>query len=398
MNIVYQTFALPKLGRTLQDYEDAYFPADEKYHQQPTVISENRFRCVISDGATDACFSKNWADLLVRYYGNLAGDQIDNDWLAKACAEWEEFIASQKLPWFAEEKVEAGAFATLVGLTLVENKTWKGTAIGDSCLFQVRSDKVICALPISDSREFDSFPYLLGTRQKNERVLPEVKFIQGEWQPGDCFFLMSDALACWFLRTVELNLTEVSIPGLLALKNQDDFFNFVDCQKRKRDDGNLANLKDDDVTLARVYIGNSLTDTRGADLRSISFPQGGAQQTVDMPDSTKAENVQPPSDARVEEPAITDVVQSTTAGKRSGNKLWLGGAVVAVLGVLAAVFCFVQNAHHDTSVSESEAQVQAKPEPKPNNEQDQIGTSSPAASIQSTKAKSVKSKVRKHHK
>ena len=179
MKIIYQTFALPKSGRTLEDYEDAFFPSDPLYSRQPAVISMNRFRCVVSDGATESCFSKYWADLLVKYYGTSDGDEVRDEWLKKARADWESFISAQELPWYTEEKIDAGAFATLVGLTLSEHNTWKSRAIGDSCLFQVRNNDVIATTPLTESAEFDSFPFLLGSRQDTEEVVDEVKLSTG---------------------------------------------------------------------------------------------------------------------------------------------------------------------------------------------------------------------------
>ena len=55
-----------------------------------------------------------------------------------------------RLPWYAEQKLSQGAFATFLGLTLHRNRlssslSWDCTAIGDSCLFQVRGARVITA-------------------------------------------------------------------------------------------------------------------------------------------------------------------------------------------------------------------------------------------------------------
>ena len=80
---------------------------------------------------------------------------------------------------------------------------------------------------------------------------------------------MSDALACWFFRSIECGAGKQSVPGLLGLVAQGEFEEFVDYQRRFRD-GKKANLKDDDVTFVRIHMGDSLP-ARAVDLMDVSF-------------------------------------------------------------------------------------------------------------------------------
>ena len=64
--------------------------------------------------------------------------------LKKAGQVWGRAVAGKPLPWYAEEKARAGAYAALVGLELRRDcGTWSALGCGDSCFFQLRSEAVI---------------------------------------------------------------------------------------------------------------------------------------------------------------------------------------------------------------------------------------------------------------
>src|SRR5205085_485746 len=128
----------------------------------------------------------------------------------------------------AEEKAKAGAFATFLGITMWDpdqfKKTtlfekaaslfrkhdppqvwkWRGIAVGDSCAFQIRDDKLITSFPISNAGEFNSRPILLCSNPANNTgVWPEVRIQEGDCKVGDLFILATDAVAKWFLDQYE---------------------------------------------------------------------------------------------------------------------------------------------------------------------------------------------------
>jgi hypothetical protein len=217
-----QAYWVPKLGNSNEEYEDAF-----AYSTADGVFA-------IADGATESSYADRWARDLVDSYVTKPPEvngakSAFPEWLAPMQQRWRLGIDWENLPWFAEEKAKAGAFATFLGLTIydpdllkrttfLERATalfrkhdppqvfkWKAIAIGDSCLFQIRDDKLIACFPISKADEFSSRPVLLCSNPANNTgVWTEVRFEQGECRAEDLFILATDAVAKWFLDQHEL--------------------------------------------------------------------------------------------------------------------------------------------------------------------------------------------------
>src|SRR5207237_3291793 len=97
----------------------------------------------------------------------------------------------------------AGAFATFLGL-VVEEAGWHALAVGDSCLFQVRDGGLLRAFPLTRAADFGNSPHLVGSRAPGPGgTHPPGLRKQGDRRPGDRLWLMTDALAQWFLRDAE---------------------------------------------------------------------------------------------------------------------------------------------------------------------------------------------------
>src|SRR5207248_11270118 len=106
--------------------------------------------------------------------------------------------------------LDRGAFATLLGLRLrtrAEDPAagqWAAIALGDSCLFQIRDDRLLYVFPVTSAAEFDNSPVLVPSRPDDfDRVTARAERATGDWQSGDCFYLATDALAAWFLEASE---------------------------------------------------------------------------------------------------------------------------------------------------------------------------------------------------
>ena len=63
---------------------------------------------------------------------------------------------------------------------------------------------MLSSFPFSRSEEFNSRPRLVSSLDRQDESEIEVQSLSGRWQRGDMFFLMTDALAAWCLRGVEL--------------------------------------------------------------------------------------------------------------------------------------------------------------------------------------------------
>jgi hypothetical protein len=255
MRVSAQALWLPKAGNTPGEYEDACWP------QEASLAKETaRFRCAVADGATETSFSGLWANQLVRAYCRRASVKQFVESLPRLRQDWQRQVSAKPLPWYAEEKARSGAFAAFLGLTVrraAPNRKypalWEAVAIGDCCVFQVRAGQLRKAFPLERSEQFNSRPYLLGTRDTNEARLHEnITMIKEGCENGDSFYLMSDALACCFLSYHEQGVA--SFACLEELCDPAVFAGFVQEIRARRDAEGRPWLRNDDVTLLHVSL------------------------------------------------------------------------------------------------------------------------------------------------
>ena len=240
-----QAHWLQKSGNAPTEYEDAF--------SCPKHLSDDweAFRIAIADGATETSFAREWANLLARSFGRygLSDDPHDLSlvWPRKL---WKRLVARRPLPWYAEEKAAMGAYSSLLGITVFKSEGsgyWKAIAVGDSCVFQVRGDVLVEAFPFVSSDAFNSRPELLGSVGDDGLAGCSVLTRTGSWQPGDVFYLMTDALACWFLKRREL--LDDPLRCLRRLQGQEGFQEFIAEQRQISSNEDCCRLKNDDVTL-----------------------------------------------------------------------------------------------------------------------------------------------------
>ena len=204
-----RTFWLPKSGNRPEEYEDA---SRVVYPQHMGVSGRRTARVSVSDGASESAFAREWANILTDAFvdrppdiSGLTADSLQ-DWLAPAQEEWRGDVPWESIPWHGEAKARAGAFATMLGLAVgsapddSQRLSWHSVAVGDSCLFVVRDDRLWLSFPLEDAAEFDNNPALVCSNPDNTGDLWEgVQLHSGECIAGDLFVLASDALAYWFL-------------------------------------------------------------------------------------------------------------------------------------------------------------------------------------------------------
>jgi len=252
MDAYLKAFWLPKEGSTKSEYEDAFFPRSSRSY--PLA---KRPRFAIADGATEASYSRLWARLLVSgFVRRRLGLPPAVGELEPIQRRWRSKVGGRPLPWFAEEALANGAFAALLGLEFSEErgatstvKTWRATAAGDCCLIQVRSNDIINTFPFDDSTAFGSRPDLLGSLPApNGHDNDMVKTFQGTCGFEDTFFLMSDALACWFFKEREAGNQPWNTLRDLDTQGEVSFHEFVTGLR------NSKAMKNDDVTLLRIDI------------------------------------------------------------------------------------------------------------------------------------------------
>ena len=141
---------------------------------------KRRFHVAIADGATESAFSGLWAQKLVSAYvsSNRRKPPTPKD-LFKMIEEnaplWSAEVWAKPLPWFAQAKVQHGAFSTLLGFYLEDKPEetyagfWSVLAVGDTCIFQIRADELITCFPIERADQFGSRPVLIFDESHQQR-------------------------------------------------------------------------------------------------------------------------------------------------------------------------------------------------------------------------------------
>ena len=204
-----RSFWLPKAGNSPEEYEDA---SRVVYPQRIGASGRRTARAAVSDGASESVFAREWANILTNAFVaeppdicGLAEDSM-RGWLASAQEEWRVGVPWDRIPWHGEAKARAGAFATLLGLTVAARPgnsrrlSWRAVAVGDSCLFVVRDDRLWLSFPLEDAAQFDNSPTLVCSNPDDAGELwANARRSDGECVAGDSYILTSDALACWFL-------------------------------------------------------------------------------------------------------------------------------------------------------------------------------------------------------
>lgn len=253
MRCVVSSFWLPRDGSPVEDYEDAYFPTCTGPRTTP------RLRLAVADGATESMLSGQWARTLVRTWCRSRRRGIA-DVVASAMSGWDATVVAYRqgredeqrpIEWFEQPGLERGAHATLLGVELSRppggEGRWSAVSLGDSCLFQVRDDRLVAAFPLTDVAAFGNAPNLVPTSCGHlGRVVAHLERAQGTWRPGDTLYLATDALAAWFLAgAADLGAPWRALDRIAC----DDHAAFAAWAAGHRAGGRLRN---DDLTLVRV--------------------------------------------------------------------------------------------------------------------------------------------------
>jgi hypothetical protein len=249
MKVTVQPFWLPKAGNTQDEYEDAFW--------LPGAVEQAsaQFRLAVADGASTTSFSRLWATLLVEAYGTGAIGVQDMELdLLPLREQWLAIVGAKSLPWHAEMKVRRGAFSTLLGLTIegesdLSRGRWSSVAVGDSCLVHLQGDEVRLTFPLTCSEAFQDNPHLIGSASTSGLVGEHVPIMEGAWDAADRFYLMTDALACWFISEMEAGRKPWALIEPLALSADADRFASFVAELRDR-----KVLRNDDVTLVHVAV------------------------------------------------------------------------------------------------------------------------------------------------
>lgn len=228
---------------------------------QPVEKCEDAYRnrqeadietCAVSDGAGTFGFSREWSEVMVSWAVEHPPDDFSVDgvraWFKNSLStlyeEWVKKIPPyDDLPWYGQNSFQEGSAATLLLLRLSGGR-YQALAIGDSCLFHIRDQKLVNAFPIQRSEDFDSFPSLIHTSRGLPIAEHALRFLEGEYQAEDLFLLATDAISAWLLREHESE--SPAWEQLLELHDDQDLIRLVhDLLAQKK-------MRNDDVTLLIV--------------------------------------------------------------------------------------------------------------------------------------------------
>jgi hypothetical protein len=247
----YRAFRLPRQGYTLEECQDALAGDAE------------RGRFALADGAAESPHAALWARLLVEEFVRQ-NEYLPHwsSWLPSLQERWLSTLSFREyprngkaeVPWYLEPGLAQGAFATFLGLVIAEND-WFALAVGDSCLFQVRRGELMRTFPILRAADFSNAPWLVGSRTSPIEV-PHKNGLQqyGQCQAGDRFWLMTDALAQWFLVESEAggkpwrSLEALTYAGSSDDEAQHAFALWIEGLRGGRQ------LRNDDVTLLAISL------------------------------------------------------------------------------------------------------------------------------------------------
>lgn len=231
MKINIKGFITSKKSELYSDCEDNY----------AVNIEHNKFS--ISDGVSRSFFPKVWSEILVNKFVNQRDWKDNSEFIVESQKEWQskidEIVAQPEVRYYTRNAYlnKTPALATFVGLQFLESdQKWIAQALGDSFLFFIPKGSTEIEIKLSTKPEpivFDSFPdYLssIGNSHKGEK-----KPIKGEKIKEGTFYLMTDALAEWFLQN-----TEQAKQTLDNIKTQEQYLETIENER------NARRLNDDD--------------------------------------------------------------------------------------------------------------------------------------------------------
>ncbi len=200
-------------------------------------------RFALADGATESSFAQEWGEMLVAAFLAAPRFAVDVEpWVRPLQRQWAERLQGRSLSWFAKRKAQLGAQATFLGLEIAPQGQWRAIALGDSCLFWWRDGRLLEGFPLKSSAAFGYRPPLLTSVGPN----PPARLTAGQAQPGDEFWLVSDALGRWLWQQIESSLSPWAQGQQWA-----DAAAFARWVEQARAAGHLHN---DDTALLRVAL------------------------------------------------------------------------------------------------------------------------------------------------
>lgn len=290
------------------------------------AVNKNSHRFSVSDGVSKSFFPKVWSEILVTQFVDRT--DLKESELIRICQdEWQkridEIVSLPETKWHTRTLYNRRepALATFVGLQFFEKeKKWSASALGDSFLFFVPKGfkdyqkELVKLSSKSEPIVFDNFPDYLTSIGKSHKGRAKEK--GGNLKDGT-FYLMTDALAEWFLKEGENAIGKITV-----WKNQSDFERFIaqaiDENQLTNDDSAILCIelteserkgieyKKTQITDLNDLINEQEDENKKANQKLLEEEKTQKEQEVQIQDSEESENNEADTEQTIQETGVKE--------------------------------------------------------------------------------------------
>jgi hypothetical protein len=284
------------------------------------AVNNNSHIFSVSDGVSKSFFPKVWSEILVSQF--VERTDLKESELIKVCQEeWQkridEIVRLPETKWFTKSQYNRKdpALATFVRLQFLEKeKKWSASALGDSFLFFVPKgykDYQKDLIRLSSKVEpivFDNFPdYLTSIGESHKGRAKE----EGGNLRNGIFYLMTDALAEWFIKEGENAIGKITV-----WKTQADFERFI---RQAIDDNQLTN---DDCAILCIELseiekkGINYTKIQVTDLNDLITDQEAEKEKINLK-KLEEEKIKREKEAEIQKSKEIEILQNESSTSES---------------------------------------------------------------------------------
>lgn len=229
-------FRIPKSSKFFHNCEDN-FKVDN--YENPKLIAT-------ADGCGSTFVADVFSKNLMTQFPQFAKDIFNKKyqkWHETVTKDWLAYIETKpkKNLGFLYKFANKVAGSTFLGIRLRDN-SFLGkvdiAAIGDSCLFQVRGNRVVNMFP--KIKKFSGVTYAIQTSSNKFKL----QHTEIEVHHGDTLILATDGVAEWIFNNPK------DVEEILLLKNNSQFLEFIETYRKSKEKW----LEDDDSTLIIIDV------------------------------------------------------------------------------------------------------------------------------------------------
>ena len=204
----FEPFSLAKEGAADDENEDSF------------AVNAATGTIAVSDGASSSFGARVWSRALVDVAAAnpapLTAPFVEAV-MGPAAAQWTQHHTSGELPWWAQEGLRRGGFATLLMVRIGSGpagRAWQALAVGDSCVFHLRRAgtgwQLLRSFPLETAEAFGSHPVLLPSVSPPPSA--GIELAGGQLAAGDVLLAATDAVSEWLLEDPERLAFAVEAP------------------------------------------------------------------------------------------------------------------------------------------------------------------------------------------